>query len=124
MFKKLITTHKKKIIILAMVILLGLLYGLGKQIYQSLQIGSRLDTETETLASLQKKNSELKNQLKDVETIRFIEGEARNKLNLARPNETVVIIPKEVVDKVLNSQIEQQTTQIPNWQGWLNLFWK
>lgn len=117
--------RRKIIFILFFIILLGLFYALGSQIYDSLQSGKRLDMETEKLIKLQKRNSELKNKLAEVQSIGFIEKEARNKLNLAREGETVIIISQKEIDKVLGLEKKQtEEIKIPNWQGWLRLFWK
>lgn len=117
--------RKKIVAFLAIVLLLGFFYALGKQIFDALDKGKRLDIETEDLARLQKKNFELKKKLAEVQSLQFIEERARNKLNLARPNETVIIIPQEVLDKVLKEWEEEKKTETsPNWQGWLKLFWQ
>lgn len=99
-------------------------YSLAKQAYDSLQVGSRIDLETEKLLSLQKKNSELKNQLKQVNSIGFIESQARDRLNFSRAKETVVIISEEQLQKVLGVAEEKKEDVISNWQGWLRLFFK
>lgn len=97
-------------------------YSLVKQIIDSLQVGSRLDMETEKLLSLQKKNSELKSQLQQVNTIDFIESQARDRFNFSRVGETVVIISQDEINKVLGTMIEKKEEILPNWQGWLKLF--
>lgn len=99
-------------------------YSLAKQAYDSLQVGSRIDSETEKLLGLQKKNSELKNQLKQVNSVGFIESQARDRLNFSRAKETVVIISQEELQKVLGAAVEKKEELIPNWQGWLKLFRK
>ena len=115
----------KKVVLIAVIILLLILgYSLSQQIYKSLKAGSRLDEEKERLISLQNKNSELQKKLQEVGTVQFIEGEVRNKLNLARPNETVVVIPQEEIDKILNAKVKKPVETVANWLGWLRLFWK
>lgn len=104
-------------------VMIFLVYNLSQQIYQSLRAGSRMDREAEELSGLQKKNAELKQRLFEVETLQFIEKEARDKLNLSRPNETVVVIPEDEINKVLESWQEKKIVEVPNWQGWLKLFW-
>lgn len=113
----------KKIAFLGiLVLLLGFFYSLGKQIYDSLEVSNRLDQETEQLVKLQQKNNELKKKLAEVGTINFIEQQARDKLNQARPNETVIIIPPQEIDKILGAQKEKIAEVIPNWSAWLKLF--
>ena len=119
-------SNKRKIVfILIFLIILLVFYALGSQIYDSLRSGDRLNKETDELIKLQKKNMELKKRLGKVQSIDFIEKEARNKLNLAREGETVVIISQKEIDKVLGAEKKQvEEIKIPNWQGWLRLFWK
>lgn len=115
---------KKLVIILTIVLLLGLFYSFGKQIYSSLQTGSRLDKEVGDLTKLQNKNAALKKRLSEVQGIQFVESQARDKLGLARAGETIVIIPQEEIDKVLQQSQVAKMVVLPNWQAWLKLFWK
>lgn len=113
---------KKIVFILILLLFIGLFYSLGKQVYDSLQASSRLGQEAGNLANLQKQNSDLKKKLAQTQSPGFIEQEARDKLNLSRPGETVVMIPQTEIDKVLGAQITPTPTPLPNWQGWLGLF--
>lgn len=115
---------RKIAVIVGLILILGLFYSLGRQIYDSLQVNARLDQETEELSGLQKKNKELREKLAYTQTIKFVEMIARDKLNLARPNETIVIIPQAEIKKILGAWQEKKEEIIPNWQGWLRLFWK
>ncbi len=115
---------KKLLVISALIASIYLLFNVGKQILDSLQAGKRVDTEVEKLQQLQKKNKELKGVLAEVNSLSFLEAQARNKFNMARPGETVVIISKQELDKVLGAQKIVQEIKLPNWQGWLNLFLK
>ncbi|MCL5784073.1 MAG: septum formation initiator family protein [Patescibacteria group bacterium] len=113
----------KKVIFLGIaVLLLGLFYNLGKQVYDSLAVGGRIDQEKENLVKLQQQNVELKKRLSQVGTVQFIEEQARDKLNQARPGETVMVIPQEELSKVLGAQQKKIEQIIPNWQQWLKLF--
>lgn len=114
----------KLAIIGCMLFVIVICYSLAKQTYDSLQVESRVDTETEKLLSLQKQNTELKKQLEEVHSLEFIESQARDRLNFTRANETVVIISQEELQKVLGVAVEKQKEVIPNWQGWVRLFWK
>lgn len=115
---------RKLIIITTFFILLFLFYSLGKQIYDSLQVDNRLDRESEELVELQKRNLELKKKQAEVLTPQFIEKGARDKLNLSRPGETVIIIPQGEINKVIGNLQGEKEETISNWQGWLRLFWK
>jgi len=111
---------KKIIYILFIILTLGFFYNFGRQIYESLQSGSRFDREVEDLSKLQQKNFELKKRLEEVGSTQFIEEQARDKLNLSRSGETMMIIPQEEINKILEAG-KPTPTPLPNWQGWLKL---
>lgn len=115
---------KKLAYIGGILLIIVICYSLIKQIYDSSQVGNRLNTETAKLVSLQKQNSELKSQLQKVNSIEFIESEARDRLNFSRMGETVVIISQDEINKVLGTMTEKKEEILPNWQGWLKLFFK
>lgn len=114
----------KLAIIGGMLLIIVICYSLAKQTYDSLQVESRIDLETEKLISLQKQNAELKKQLEEVHSIGFIESQARDRLNFARAKETIMIISQEELQKVLGVTEEKKEEILPNWQGWLRLFWR
>ena len=99
-----------------------ILVGFGRQISTALDSGSRLDQAADQVNRLQEKNKQLKNKLSQVEQPDFIEEIARDKLNLARSSETMVIIQKEAISKILGLNQKIEEVKIPNWQGWLKLF--
>jgi cell division protein FtsB len=113
----------KKVLYLVAIVLFGvILSSLGRQIYDSLEVGRRLDKETEDLVKLQRENSELKKQLTQVQSVSFIEQQARDNLNFSRQGETVMVIPQEEVDKILNLNKTEKSEPESNWRGWLRLF--
>lgn len=115
---------KKKLLALAGVILiLGLLFSLGRQVYEVLKISERITEETEKLTRLQQQNQELRKKLEYVESGEFIERQARDKLNLARENEVVMVISPKEIDQILQEGKEKQVEKISHWLGWLRVFW-
>ena len=108
-------------IIVILSIGLIILVGLIRQISSALQATNRLDKAADEVTALQEENRDLKKQLEQVDSLAFIEGIARNKLNLSRPDETIFIIPKEKIQKVLEAGKPVEIPKIPNYQGWLNL---
>lgn len=50
----------------------------------------------------------------------FIEQEARNKLNMARPGETIVVLPQ--TGGKSSEFGEKKTEELQNWQKWWKLF--
>jgi cell division protein FtsB len=114
---------KQKLIYSLFVILfVFLVYHFGTQIFDSLSAEKRLEEELDRVADLQRKNEEYKQKLSQVNTIEFIEQQARNKMNLSRPNETVIIIPNQQLQAVISMDTRPDDPQVPNWQGWLRLF--
>lgn len=99
-----------------------ILTSLIKSISESLNTSKRLEGQVEEVARLQEENKRLKKRLEEVLKLEFIEEVARNKLNLSRPNETVVVIPLETINQVIASNKEVEEPKLPNWQGWLRLF--
>lgn len=107
-----------------LVISLSILFivNLARQTTSALQAGGRLDQAADELARLQDQNRQLRQKLAQTQTLYSIEEQARNKLNLVKPNETIVIIDPALI----STQIEQNKPVIlpkqENWQGWLKLF--
>ncbi len=108
------------IFIISIVILIGLV----RQIKDALESGSRLDRATDEVNTLQTENRALKQKLENSKSLEFIEQIARNKLNMSRPNETLVIIQKELIDNLISAQKKAEVPKLPNWEVWLKLFWR
>lgn len=114
----------KNKVLLCVAVLLGslFLFGLSKQIHDALESGKRLDVAVEQVNKLQETNRMLEKRLEKVKSYDFIEEVARNKLNLVRDGETVVIIDQKSLENVLAQGKTAPVSKIPNWQGWLKLF--
>lgn len=114
----------RKIILVAIILLvLGFAYNLLVQITKALRSGERLSTQAETVYKLEAKNKELKKKLSEIESPEFIEEQARDKLGLGRPGETVVIIPEEKLKLILGASQSAEEVRLFNWLGWLKVFW-
>jgi cell division protein FtsB len=110
-------------IIVIVIVAIGILTGLSKQIFSALESSKRLDTETERVTKLADENKKLKTELEKAESDESFEKTLRNELNMGKPGETVVVIPPEVITQVLESQKPPPPEpKLPNWQGWLKLF--
>lgn len=107
------------------IFIIGLIfvYNLFGQILTTLKSGDRLQDATERLHKVELENKQLQKRLEEVSSPRFIEEQARNKLGLAKEGETVIIIPQEKIDQIITSSKFQEEERLPNWQGWLRLFW-
>lgn len=113
---------KIKFLLLGAVLLI-FAYNLIGQIFNTLKSEDRLSYATEQLYELEKKNKALNKRLAEIKSEYFVEQQARDKLGLVREEETVVIIPEEKIKQVLGTQKQAEEPRLPNWQGWLRLFW-
>lgn len=71
------------------------------------------------LEEANKKNDDLKKQLAQVESEQYIEKEARNKLNMGKSGETVLLLP---TISVLPEPSPTPYENYSNFQKWLKLF--
>lgn len=105
------------------VIILLVAYNLIVQITDAVRSGERLSQAADKVYQLEKKNKELRQKLLQIGSSEFIEEQARNKLGLAKTGETVVIIPDEKIKQILGAT-ESAQVRLPNWLGWLKVFFK
>lgn len=108
-------------------IILGVLliaYNLLVQINDALRQGDRLSQATDAVYKLEIKNRELKKKLTQIQSLEFIEGEARNRLGLGKKNETTVIIPDDKLKTVLGASQSAMQIRFPNWLGWWKVFFR
>ncbi|MBU1000060.1 septum formation initiator family protein [Patescibacteria group bacterium] len=108
---------------LVILIVLFMVFNLINQIIEATRSGERLSEAADAVYRLEIKNKQLKNKLVQVKSQEFIEEEIRNKLGLSKKGETVVVIPAEKIKAVLGtSQVTE--VRLPNWLGWLKVFFK
>lgn len=98
-------------------------YNLVNQIMAATKSGERLFQSADILFRLEAKNRQLKDKLSKLQSAEFLEEQARNKLGFAKKGETVVVIPPEKLKSVLGASQSAQI-RLPNWLGWLKVFWK
>ncbi len=99
-------------------------YSLFNQISSTLNVSNRISSLTDALNRAEVKNNELKKRLSETKSPQFVEEVARNKLGLAKPGETVVIIPDEKIKEILGASNSASEIRLPNWLGWLKVFFK
>ena len=100
-----------------------LVYGLAKQINDSIKVGSRLESAAEEVSKLQEKNRNLRSELSQVQKKEYVESVARNKLNMSKPGETVIFITDQTLMQVIESEKPKiPPPPVPNWERWLRLF--
>ena len=100
---------------------LGLIVSLSRDIWRLLKAGDQIRLAEGRLEELEEKHRQLEGLKRYYQSEAFIEEEARNKLNMARPNETIVILPPNL-DQLLGPKRKRLVLEIPNWQRWWRLF--
>ena len=108
----------KSRLITTVILALGLylIFNLSKSTYDLWQRKALVKEAQEEKKEEEKKNRELKGKLEFVQSPEFIEKEAREKLGLAKPGETIVIIPPQ---EATQSDVAEV---LPNWKRWWKLF--
>jgi len=102
-------------------VVLVIAYNILVQIMDAVKSGDRLSSAAETVYKLEAKNRQLKGKLSEVQSLGFIEKEARNKLGLGKAGETVVVIPEEKLKMVMGAS-KSAEPRLPNWLGWWKVF--
>jgi len=100
---------------------LGLIVKLTGDFLRLLKAGQQIKIIEEKVLKLEEKNRELSQKRQYYQSKEFIEEEARNKLNMAKPGETIVILPPNV-NEFLNRPKTQANSSLPNWKKWWDLF--
>lgn len=100
---------------------LGLIVSLTRDILRLLKADDRIKQAQLRVEKLERENIELSELREYYQSEAFIESQARNKLNLAREEETVVILPPNV-SELVGWQEPTEPEQIPSWRQWLQLF--
>ena len=110
----------------AAIIIFGvyLIVSLVKDLYGLSQKGKEVEKSQAKLKQVLKEKNILEKQLDYVKTPEFVEKEARDKLGMSKPGETIVILPDNI-EKVMGiKDTETEKEKVPNWKKWLNIFLK
>ena len=103
-------------------VLILVIFNLVNQISSTMGVSKRLKEAADDVSRAQIKNKELKDKLSWIKSPKFVEEIARNKLGLVKDGETIVIIPEDKIKEILGAT-ESAEPRLPNWKGWLKLFW-
>jgi len=107
--------------ILIIIVGIGLIVNLSRDILRLLRAADELKLAAQKVEELQKEGESLTQKKNYYQSETFIEEEARNKLNMAKEGETVVILPPNLKE-VLGEKENLSAKPLPNWRQWLNLF--
>lgn len=108
---------RKIIFIIIVVILLFIINGLVRSIYDLWQKKDFVTQAQKELVFQKQENQRLKSALSYSQTQEFIEREARDKLFMVKKGEQKVLIPQEA-----DNPQKPPEDNSPNWKKWWNLF--
>ena len=85
---------------------------------------SIIKKEQEKVEELKKETNELDEKLKRVQSEDYIEQQLRDKLQLAKEGEIVIILPDPEIVKKFAPEVEEEEEILPdtNWKKWMKLF--
>lgn len=110
---------KKTINGLLIIIGLILIVNLLRDIYGLAQKRGEVRETEDKLAKILEEQKDLQKQLEYVNSLEFVEKEAREKLGLSKPGETVVFLPENIGEMIPK---EEKPPEVPNWKKWGQLF--
>jgi len=102
-----------------------LIVSLIRGIRRLLRASGEIKLAEEKVQELEKENQQLVEKKKYYQSPEFIEEQARDKLNMAKPGETIVILPpnlEEILGKTKKETPAQSASWRTNWQRWWKLF--
>jgi len=112
---------KKPIQILIIVIGIALIVSLSRSILKMFRAKDELKLAEQKIEELQKEAASLTEKKEFYQSEEFVEQEARNKLNMVKEGETVVVLPPNLKE-IIGGKEDQPLAPLPNWRQWLNLF--
>jgi cell division protein FtsB len=119
-------TKKRLLTYIIMVLSLLMTIKLAKDIYWLWHTEDRLTKANKELAEAKKEQQGLKQALEEVESSQWWEKQIRDKLMMARPEETVVIVPEAIASRAAERQTGEEGTgkeaDLKPWQKWWQLF--
>jgi len=116
-----LSIHNRLVQIIIILMGVGLIVSLSRDIVRLLRSGEELDLAEEKVIELEQKRANLEQKKEYYQSEEFVEEIARNKLNMAKEEETIVILPENIRD-ILGYRDSQLPEFVPNWKQWLNLF--
>lgn len=111
---------------LIILILAGLfILSLGRNLVRLWRAGDRLEQAEEKVQALREENWQLKKEQQFLGSQLFFEQQVRDKLNMVKPGEAVVLLPPAA--SLRPDQKEEGTQEeldLPVWRQWWQLFWE
>ena len=104
------------------------IYVMGVLIWDIVGVGKaqrQMDQAGEKVETLQAEQVKLQRQLAVVTSEEFAEEQIRDELLLAKPGETVVVVPQQVAPAGSDAALagkQEKPENLANWQKWAKLF--
>jgi len=101
-----------------------LIFSLFRGINRLVRVEKRITQIKEKLEKIKEENQELKEIKSDHQTEAFFEEQVRNKLQMAKGDEVILILPEQLTEAKqasLATELKQEAAKA-NWQKWLELF--
>lgn len=111
---------------LAVLVYIGV--SLGKETYRKRQIQKEIEGLQAEISALGRENGEMENMISYFSSQEFQEKELREKMNLQKSDEKMIVIRKDVVQPEKNEQDKTDNSRFapvdnsPNWQKWWKFF--
>ena len=116
--KQLVKDMRRLMLYGVIIFQIALIISLVRGIQLSSRSARRIASMQETKAKLEAEREKLKEEGEYVQSQYYLEKVARDELHLAKPGETVVIVPDSQQIGDSENQGEQQIEEIPNWLKW------
>lgn len=94
-----------------------IIVNLSRSLFDLLKKDEVIDKTKNRLEKVEQENNDLKDKLSEVQSKDFVEKQAREKLNLGKEGEVVVILPS-----ISPPPPEEEKKVLANWEKWLELF--
>jgi cell division protein FtsB len=109
---------------LLLVVLILLLISFAGDLSRIENSDLKIDEAQQRLNKLESERIELEKQVNEVNSEEFVEKQIRDKLNLSKEGEIVIVLPdEEILRKIAPKRVEEMDTlPDPNWKKWVNLF--
>jgi cell division protein FtsB len=113
--------RSKTVLVFEVLIVLFLAFSVTKEIVRRKDVQSEIGRLDQQIGQLEQQNIRLADVLKEMTTDNYAEKEARRKLDLQKPGETVILLPQAdqnqllVTESANNATAEKKSTNPEKW---------
>jgi len=112
--------NSKAVLVLFLVLASLVVYSIFREKKSQQHIVASINSLEQEISQMEDKNLELAEMIKYLKSNQFIEHEAREKLNLTKPGEKLVIVP-EAINQVAGDSTDK-FSDMPNYLQWWYYF--